>query len=152
MSKSWQVGTHHPGGRAEPVTLPPPLRYLLRSPALCNDCTMQALHSAITPPAVPRPTRARPLLDPPLHLPANSPTSRQADKSESWKVGKSATQQASNGKREPTPGSFIRRITLTMRNPTRQNLLLALAHPHPAAPLPLLPARSHPPTWRSPLP
>jgi len=106
MSKSWQVGTHHPGGRAEPVTLPPPLRYLLRSPALCNDCTMQALHSAITPPAVPRPTRARPLhpvpdlthlrarplLDPPLHLPANSPTSRQADKSESWKVGKSATQ------------------------------------------------------------
>lgn len=41
-----------------------------------------------------------------------------------------------------------------MRNPTRQNLLLTLAHPHPAAPLPLLPARSHPPTWRSlrPLP
>ena len=88
---------------------------------------------------------------PPRQLP-NKSTSRKANNPTNRKAGKLVTQQASNGKREPAPGSFIRRITLTMRNLTRQNLLLALAHPHPAAPLPLLPARSHLPTWRSPLP
>ena len=50
-----------------------------RSPALCDDCIMQSLHSAITPPAPPTPRQL-----------SKSPTSRQVEKPTSRKVGKLA--------------------------------------------------------------
>ena len=63
----------YPPGK--PRNHPHPARSLVEVIALCNECTMQSLHSAITHPAPPAPRQL-----------SNFPTSRKADKLASWQT------------------------------------------------------------------
>ena len=118
--------------RTHSTTRTVPAAHLPALTALCNECTMQSLHSAITHPAPPAPRQL-----------SNFPTSRKADKLASWQVGKHRHLPLHH---QPVPAAPL----FSLPPPVNQPLLplhLALARAAPAA----LPA-SAPPAAGDPTP
>ena len=123
----------YPPGK--PRNHPHPARSLVEVIALCNECTMQSLHSAITHPAPPAPRQL-----------SNFPTSRKADKLASWQVGKHRHLPLHH---QPVPAAPL----FSLPPPVNQPLLPlhpALARAAPAAlPASAPPAAEHHhPTYR----
>ena len=150
MSKSWQVGTHHPGGRAEPVTLPPPCatccaRLHSAMTAQCKHCTLQsprllypvppALAPStlypISPTYAPALSLIRPSTTPPILQLSDFPTSRKVEKPTNRKVGKLAP---TTGRGSTTPPNAAK----TSHLPPLRPLSFTLHHtcPFPSLLLP----------------